>query len=203
MSLSRLFAGEQSTPVTIPMSCINRHFGKITQSLVSFLMDIPAISICGALEHSFFDLLCLRKRVSRKLCEFCIQRIKIYYSTISYWGSNLDFLCRYVSRDKWFVADNPFSSDNTATDTKYYDFFEYFLKQAAVQKGKQLYLNYYDHDDHAQLAQYVRENVRHPWIIPYDDSPQIVEMYEGLKTEKILINYSAAQKTNSRDYCFC
>lgn len=69
-----------------------------------------------------------------------------------------------------------------------------YLDPPYYQKGKQLYMNFYEHDDHANLAQYLRKNLDCPWIVSYDASREIVAMYEGLRTDDISITYSAAIK---------
>jgi DNA adenine methylase len=57
-------------------------------------------------------------------------------------------------------------------------------------KGKGLYQNHYLHDDHVAIAKLVNKEIKHPWIVSYDHTPEIVGMYEGCPT----IAYGIAQE---------
>ncbi len=58
-------------------------------------------------------------------------------------------------------------------------------------KGKRLYLNYYQHDDHAQLARFIRKQKDIKWILSYDNVPQIRELYSGMDQVPFNLRYSA------------
>ncbi|PPT86000.1 DNA methyltransferase [Xanthomonas arboricola pv. zantedeschiae] len=60
-------------------------------------------------------------------------------------------------------------------------------------KGPELYCSFYTHDDHVRLARGVRR-LRRPWMLTYDDAPQIVELYDGLPLFRKQLNYSAQTK---------
>lgn len=60
-------------------------------------------------------------------------------------------------------------------------------------RGQELYTNAFEHDDHAHLADAVRQ-VERFWMVTYDFAPEIIELYEGLPQYSNQLNYSAQQK---------
>lgn len=60
-------------------------------------------------------------------------------------------------------------------------------------KGSSLYSNFYRKEDHATLAQRVLR-LTCPWIMTYDDAPQIQALYKDCPAYRFSINYSAQQK---------
>lgn len=61
-------------------------------------------------------------------------------------------------------------------------------------KGKQLYLNYFEHDDHVRIERMIREKVSCDWIITYDDAPEIANIYHNQELMKYDLNYSVSEK---------
>lgn len=57
-------------------------------------------------------------------------------------------------------------------------------------KGKSLYKNFYTPGDHARMASYIRQ-LNHPWIVTYDNTPEIRKLYEGNHQVGFDISYSA------------
>ncbi|KJS32748.1 MAG: hypothetical protein VR64_05540, partial [Desulfatitalea sp. BRH_c12] len=57
-------------------------------------------------------------------------------------------------------------------------------------KGKMLYSNFYKHDDHAHMALLIK-SLQCPWIVTYDNVPEIKNMYSGEPFEDFDISYSA------------
>lgn len=60
-------------------------------------------------------------------------------------------------------------------------------------KGQTLYANFYRHDDHAKIAD-VLANTTLPWILTYDNTPEIIELYQDFNQYSFNINYSVAKK---------
>ena len=60
-------------------------------------------------------------------------------------------------------------------------------------KGPELYTSFYQPEDHANLARAVR-GIKQPWIVTYDDVPEIRAMYRGLPLYQQELNYSAQHK---------
>lgn len=52
-----------------------------------------------------------------------------------------------------------------------------YLDPPYYNKGKALYTNFYTHDDHVNLSNYVVNNLHYPWIMSYDDTQEIHEIY--------------------------
>lgn len=70
-----------------------------------------------------------------------------------------------------------------------------YLDPPYYNKGKELYTNFYTHDDHANLANYVANNLNYPWITSYDDTPEIRRVYSehNLRINEYSISHSAGK----------
>jgi DNA adenine methylase len=60
-------------------------------------------------------------------------------------------------------------------------------------KGSTLYTNFYNPEDHQQLADLIM-SLNHSWILTYDDAEQIQNLYESHPQYKFSLNYFAAKK---------
>ncbi|MGR4895404.1 DNA adenine methylase [Stenotrophomonas sp. LARHCG68] len=60
-------------------------------------------------------------------------------------------------------------------------------------KGKQLYTNYYHEADHRKVADQVLR-LKTPWIVTYDDHPDIVSLYECASSLRFQLHYSTHMK---------
>ena len=56
--------------------------------------------------------------------------------------------------------------------------------------GHRLYRNTYRHDDHARIAQLV-SSVETPWIVSYDNAPEIRHLYSSYRQQTFGLGYSA------------
>lgn len=63
----------------------------------------------------------------------------------------------------------------------------YFLK------GKELYIDHYDADDHATIARLVRRIKPQAWIVSYDDVPQIRTLYQRYRGIRYELGYTARE----------
>lgn len=68
----------------------------------------------------------------------------------------------------------------------------YFDPPYFVKSGR-LYQNLYSPSDHSRIASKVAK-LRKPWVISYDDVPQIREMYSNFRMISYPLPYSAAKK---------
>jgi DNA adenine methylase len=59
--------------------------------------------------------------------------------------------------------------------------------------GSELYLNHFKANDHAALARQVRR-LQRPWMLTYDDTPEIEALYLGLPIHRMSLLYSAQTK---------
>lgn len=60
-------------------------------------------------------------------------------------------------------------------------------------KGKGLYQNFFNHDDHYRLYESVRR-IQHPWIVTYDDTPEICGIYSEFEPQPFGLTYTAQTK---------
>ncbi|WP_084300211.1 DNA adenine methylase [Microvirgula aerodenitrificans] len=65
-------------------------------------------------------------------------------------------------------------------------------------KGQELYINFYTPSDHASLAAVIRE-LRCPWMLTYDDVPQIEDLYTGLPVYRKSLVYYAQVKRKANE----
>lgn len=65
-------------------------------------------------------------------------------------------------------------------------------------QGRDLYLSFYNPEDHARLAQLVR-GIRSPWMLTYDDVPEIEALYTGLPIYRKGLTYYAQVKRRASE----
>lgn len=61
-------------------------------------------------------------------------------------------------------------------------------------KGQRLYKNSFSTEDHAEIAQKIINGVQCPWVITYDDVPELRNIYGNFLQKRYYLNYSAANK---------
>jgi DNA adenine methylase len=74
-----------------------------------------------------------------------------------------------------------------------------YLDPPYVNNGQRLYLNYYQEADHADLARYLSAQRRLPWVMSYDDSDLVRELYSGHQMARIPIRYTLQNKRSARE----
>lgn len=60
-------------------------------------------------------------------------------------------------------------------------------------KGSELYINHFKPDDHASLSRQIKR-LKRRWMLTYDDTPEIEDLYAGLPTYRMSLLYSAQTK---------
>lgn len=60
-------------------------------------------------------------------------------------------------------------------------------------KGKGLYQNFFEHNDHYELSNVIR-TLNRPWIVTYDNTPEINEIYNDLEPLPFNLTYTAQVK---------
>jgi DNA adenine methylase len=65
-------------------------------------------------------------------------------------------------------------------------------------QGRDLYLSYYEAQDHARLAKLVR-GLSCPWMLTYDDVPEIENLYQGLPVYRKGLTYYAQVKRKASE----
>lgn len=69
-------------------------------------------------------------------------------------------------------------------------------------KADRLYQNFYRHQDHLDIAKAVQEKLKTPWIVSYDNMPEIIEMYKESPKITYGMNYSAAKRYEGSEAMF-
>ena len=59
------------------------------------------------------------------------------------------------------------------------------------EKSGSLYLNAFDPNDHASLARVLNAHADRPWLLTYDNVPQVAELYRDRRRRQFELNYSA------------
>ncbi|MBC7767455.1 MAG: DNA adenine methylase [Phycisphaerales bacterium] len=68
-----------------------------------------------------------------------------------------------------------------------------FIDPPYYKKGSSLYTSFYLAKDHARVAEVVT-GLENPWIVTYDDAPEIRQLYKGRRQYCFDINYSLNEK---------
>jgi len=108
---------------------------------------------------------------AKELCRR-IEQIALYKSRIRLYNLDAEDLVRGVF---------PSLPQNTLA---YFD-PPYYLK------APDLYQNHYKHEDHALIASLVKTKVKIPWVVSYDNQPEISLLYRGCPTIKYDMSHSA------------
>jgi DNA adenine methylase len=66
-----------------------------------------------------------------------------------------------------------------------------YLDPPYYSKGSQLYLNYYEPEDHVTLANFINNQLGFKWIVTYDDVPQVRQLYSEQEITTYSPHYSA------------
>ena len=82
---------------------------------------------------------------------------------------------------------------------KYVDNGLIYFDPPYFDKGKQLYLNFFNYDDHVRIEKMIREKVKCDWIITYDDAPEIAHIYDGYNLKRYNLNYSVYEKKRASE----
>ncbi len=70
-------------------------------------------------------------------------------------------------------------------------------------KGPELYLNYFNHDDHVRIAGYIQKIKFSPWMVSYDNCKEIRDLYSFANSQGYKLNYSAGNvRSKGREILF-
>ena len=69
----------------------------------------------------------------------------------------------------------------------------YYLDPPYYDKGKELYVNHYQHEDHVDIANIVSRLHDRYWLVSYDNVDQIRILYNKFRQHQYSLNYSAAK----------
>ncbi|HMP04667.1 MAG TPA: DNA adenine methylase [Gemmatales bacterium] len=74
-----------------------------------------------------------------------------------------------------------------------------YLDPPYVVKGQRLYLNAYDERAHGNLAKYMLNQHRTPWLMSYDDTDLIRGLYSANKIHRLSIDYKLHEKRTAEE----
>ena len=77
-----------------------------------------------------------------------------------------------------------------------------YLDPPYYTKGKDLYYDYYTHEDHERIARFVTGKInRQKWMVSYDNVKDISEMYAGYRRIVYGVGYSARESRQGAERC--
>lgn len=69
-------------------------------------------------------------------------------------------------------------------------------------RGQELYKNFFTTKLHRKLCEQIKAEVLCPWIVSYDDMPEIREIYEGVPYRSFSLHYSLANNGSGQEIMF-
>jgi DNA adenine methylase len=72
-----------------------------------------------------------------------------------------------------------------------------YLDPPYYNKGQDLYMNYFVHEDHVELERYLRNKSN--WILTYDYTPEIMDIYKNYLKKEYVLNYSARNVRKAKE----
>lgn len=79
----------------------------------------------------------------------------------------------------------------------------FYLDPPYFVKGRDLYMSYYDPDDHASVSETVKGlPQRINWVVSYDYHDRIAELYRGSRSLAYTLSYSAAARQKGAELMF-
>jgi DNA adenine methylase len=70
-----------------------------------------------------------------------------------------------------------------------------------VKGTRRLYANSYGHNDHVTIAS-LMGGARVPWLVSYDDRPEIRRMYRAFRSSRYHLSYTARDRYDGREVLF-
>lgn len=77
-----------------------------------------------------------------------------------------------------------------------------FFDPPYYKKGPGLYENHYTHVDHVNLSKEILEISRCPWIVTYDSTSEIKEIYSQVPSKEYTLSYSAQKRYSGKEIMF-
>jgi DNA adenine methylase len=74
-----------------------------------------------------------------------------------------------------------------------------YLDPPYYEKGSELYLSHYDHNDHVAVGTALRECGDHRWVVTYDDVPAIRSIYRGCHVLPFALRYTAQRRRSGAE----
>lgn len=77
-----------------------------------------------------------------------------------------------------------------------------FFDPPYYKQGKNLYTNFYNHDDHKELCHEIQNISESHWITTYDFNDDILMLYKNLPKKVYYLYYSANRKRKEKEFLF-
>ena len=74
-----------------------------------------------------------------------------------------------------------------------------YLDPPYFAKAEDLYMNHYAAGDHSTVAKFVQQTLNIPWVMTYDDVPEIRRLYRKLRMVPLVLDYSARERREGRE----
>ena len=96
-----------------------------------------------------------------------------------------------------------YNKDVNSFITRYVPLYEknafIYFDPPYFKKGQQLYMNYFQFEDHVRIEKAIRECVKCDWIITYDDTAEIQDIYSDYLMYLYDLNYSVSSKCKASE----
>lgn len=96
-----------------------------------------------------------------------------------------------------------YNKDINSFITRYIPLYEenalVYFDPPYFKKGKQLYMNYFQFEDHVRIESTIKDYVKCDWIITYDDAPEIENIYRDYLMCLYDLNYSVSSKCKASE----
>ncbi|MBU3193449.1 DNA adenine methylase [Clostridium algidicarnis] len=112
----------------------------------------------------------------------------------------IELISSYRNKIKLYNLDTEELIDDVIKNLNQKSFI--FFDPPYYKKGESLYTNFYKHEDHLALANKIKEIKYHSWIVTYDNTESIIEMYKGNRKEIYKLNYYAQNKYKGEEVIF-
>lgn len=74
-----------------------------------------------------------------------------------------------------------------------------YLDPPYYKKGKELYINYYNHEDHREIADIVKKLTNRYWLVSYDNEIAIKDLYSDFRQKIYSLNYSVGKASKGSE----
>ena len=96
-----------------------------------------------------------------------------------------------------------YNKDINSFITRYIPMYEenafVYFDPPYFKKGKQIYMNYFQFEDHVRIEKSISDHVECDWIITYDDAPEIKDIYRAYSMCLYDLNYSVSSKCKASE----
>jgi len=77
-----------------------------------------------------------------------------------------------------------------------------YLDPPYFEKGHRLYRNHYSKSDHESIRDYIVEKIKCPWVVSYDNAPEINALYQNTNGMTYGLPYTAASRRQGTEAIF-